>query len=279
MSASAKTLSLAKTNPVEEWTIVLPRRCKQRRDLSKSKILQQEQPWVPVDNEIDPHKEEKLMQKIKACIKKIEASKFFSTLMIQTQDIVEYIYPVLGSEQKMQMVIYGIGSIDAYEPPRMQLSLAILMKKHCSWIGDIEVFDPILSATETRLLETLGCSVLSVNEQGRRKALKPTLFYMPHCEAELYDNLLQANWKVDMLNNIVLLGNSFKAYEHFLSVSKDPKLASRKNLLSAEKFARELKIDIVTDDYFRPFHDSSWHFFSPISEVELQFLEDENVIH
>ena len=90
----------------------------------------------------------------------------------------------------MQMVMYGIGSIESSEPPRLQLGLAILMKKRLSWIGDMEVFDPILSATETRVLETLGCSVLSVNEQGRRQALKPTLFFMPRCEAELYDNLL-----------------------------------------------------------------------------------------
>ncbi|RVW72192.1 hypothetical protein CK203_059496 [Vitis vinifera] len=34
------------------------------------------------------------------------------------------------------------------------------------WIGDIDVFDPILSGTESRVLEALGCSVLSVNEQA-----------------------------------------------------------------------------------------------------------------
>lgn len=276
MAASTKTLSPGKTNSLEEWTIVLPRRGKQRRNFGKSIVPQQKQPWVPIDDVIDPHIEAKLMQKIKVCLKKIETSNFFSSLMdqVQSQDIVDSVYRVLGSEQKMQMVIYGIGSLESYEPPRMQLSLALLLQKHCSWIGDLEVFDPVLSATETRLLETLGCSVLSVNEHGRRKALKPTLFYMPHCEAELYDNLLQANWKVDMLKNIVLLGNSFKAYKHFLSVSKDPKLASRKNLLAVETFTQEFKMDMVNDDYYRPFHDSSWHFFSPVSEVELQSLED-----
>ena len=87
----------------------------------------------------------------------------------------------------------------------MQLSLAMLLKRKFSWIGDIEVFDPILSATESRVLENLGCSVLSVNEQGQRQASKPTLFFMPHCEAVLYNNLVQANWRTERLNNIVLI--------------------------------------------------------------------------
>ncbi|GFY89046.1 sensitivity to red light reduced protein [Actinidia rufa] len=163
----------------------------------------------------------------------------------------------------MQMVIYGIGSIESYETPRLQLALAILMKKRLSWIGDMEVFDPILSATETRVLETLGCSVLSVNEQGRRQALKPTLFFMPHCEAELYDNLLQANWRVDMLKRVVLFGNSFESYEQYVLVFKNSTVINlRKHILAVRRFTKEAGIKTVSDDYFRAFHDLSWHFFS-----------------
>jgi hypothetical protein len=61
----------------------------------------------------------------------------------------------------MPMVIYGIGSIELYEPPRLQLSIAMLMKRDFNWIGNIEVFDPILSATESRVLEALGCTVMA----------------------------------------------------------------------------------------------------------------------
>ena len=91
--------------------------------------------------------------------------------------MLEAFFRVLGSELKMQMVVYGIGSIESYEPPRLQLSLAILLKRKFCWIGDIEVFDPILSATESRVLEALDGSVLSVNEQGWRQASKP------HCSS------------------------------------------------------------------------------------------------
>ncbi|PSS24322.1 Protein SENSITIVITY TO RED LIGHT REDUCED like [Actinidia chinensis var. chinensis] len=274
MAASAKTLTLEKPNLTGDWTIVLPRRRKQRRNFLKSRTAEQEQPWVPIDHEIDLDRESKLMQKMQICMKKVESSEFFCTFIdqIQTPQILDCIFRVLGSEPKMQMVIYGIGSIESYETPRLQLALAILMKKRLSWIGDMEVFDPILSATETRVLETLGCSVLSVNEQGRRQALKPTLFFMPHCEAELYDNLLQANWRVDMLKRVVLFGNSFETYEQYVSVFKNSTVVNlRKHILAVRRFTKEFGIKTVSDDYFRAFHDLSWHFFSFNPEMELQF--------
>ncbi|CAL5380259.1 unnamed protein product [Camellia sinensis] len=158
-------------------------------------------------------------------------------------------------------------------PPRFQLSLAILMKKMFSWIGDLEVFDPILSGIETWVLESLGCSVLSVNEQGRQQALKPTLFFMPHCEAELYDNLLQANWRSDMLNRIILFGNSFETYEQYGSVFKNSNVVNlRKHILAVRRFTKEFGIKTASDDYFRAFHDLSWHFFSIEPEMELNIV-------
>lgn len=51
------------------------------------------------------------------------------------------------------------------------------------------------------------------NEEGRRIAHRPTFFFMPHCEAELTDNLLAANIAAGMLQNVVILGNSFAKYK------------------------------------------------------------------
>lgn len=272
MAGSAKTLP----NPPEDWTIVFPRRNKQRNffpQIKSSEQQQQEKQWVPTDIESDPKRESTLMQKMQIYIKKLEDSHFYHTLLkqIETPQILEYFLKVLGAESNMQMVIYGIGSIESFEPPRLQLSLAILMKRRFSWIGTIEVFDPILSLTESRVLEALGCSVLSVNELGRRQALRPTLFFMPHCEAELYDNLLQANWRGDMLNRIVLFGNSFVAYQHHgLIVNNSTVIDSRQHILAVRMFVKEFEVSTVSDDYFRAFNGSSWHFFSLDPESELQ---------
>ncbi|KAI3931157.1 hypothetical protein MKX01_029347 [Papaver californicum] len=196
----------------EDWKVVVPRRGKQRRKRNNPKIETIEQaPW-----------------KIQICMNTLENSKFYSNILdqIQTPQILSYFTSVLASESKMQMVIYGIGSIDSYETPRLQLVLAILIKRRFDWIGDTEVFDPV--------------------EQGRRQVLKPMMFFMPHCEAVLYDNPLQANWKAEFLNLIALFGNSF------------------------EKFSVEVMIEIVSDEYFRPFHDSSCHFFNLDQDMDLE---------
>ncbi|XP_021297037.1 protein SENSITIVITY TO RED LIGHT REDUCED 1 [Herrania umbratica] len=285
MVASAKVLTLDNHTQNGEWTIVLPRRGRHRRNCQKittAKGQQQEQqPWVPTDVEIDPVRQSKLLNKIQICMKRVENSRFFLTFLDQMQcpEVLNHFHRILGSELKLQMVIYGIGSIESHETPRLQLSLAILMKRNFSWIGDIEVFDPVLSANESRVLEALGCSVLSLNEQGRRQAMKPTLFFMPHCEAELYNNLLQSNWGIESLNRVALFGNSFETYEQHVSFKyNEPEVSfmdssvveSVTHILAARRFTDEFRTNTVSDDYFAAFHDSSWHFFRPACENELQ---------
>lgn len=275
MAASAKTLIL-KPESSEEWTVVLPRRGKRPRSFPQIKTLvqQEEKQWAPTDIQTDPERESKLMQKMQTYIEKLEKSQFCTTFLekIETPEMLENFRKVLGSESTMQMVIYGIGSIESFEPPRWQLSLAILMKRKFDWISKIEVFDPIISLTESRVMESLGCSVLSVNEHGKRKALSPTLFFMPHCEAELYENLLQANWRRDMLNQIVLFGNSFETYAQELSVFNKLSVGgSRKHIMAIRRFVKEFEVNIVSDDYYRAFNGSSFHFPSLNPEVEMHF--------
>ncbi|CAG7895690.1 unnamed protein product [Brassica rapa] len=125
------------------------------------------------DLEIDPQREERLKQQMEISMKKIESSEFYKSFLkqLKSPEVSGHIQIVLGSETQLQMVIYGIGSIES------QLSIAILMKRGFDWVGNnIEVFDPILSATESRVITSLGCTVLSVNEEARREYLKPTLF-------------------------------------------------------------------------------------------------------
>ncbi|KAJ8756072.1 hypothetical protein K2173_024619 [Erythroxylum novogranatense] len=276
MATSAKVHAVETSNVNGDWTIVVPRRGKQRRKLPTiSSLEEQQQVWVPTDLESDQDRQSKLMQKMQICLKKVESSQFYHNFVeqIQNQEILDCFSRVLRSELKMETVIYGIGSIELYETPRLQLSLAILMKRKFSWIGDIEVFDPILSVTETDVLKALGCSVMSINEQGRRLATKPTLFYMPHCEAELYNNLLQANWGAEHLNHFVLFGNSFEVYQQYLEFRKSTIVDSTNYISVARKFTDEYAIRTASDEYFAAFHDSSWHFFSPQTEEHLQLFK------
>ncbi|KAI9078192.1 hypothetical protein K1719_039806 [Acacia pycnantha] len=226
-------------------------------------------PWVPCDLRTHPRREKRLLRRIESYIKKLGNSRFYHNFrdQLQTSSISEQLNKVLGGESKMQMVLYGIGRFESGKKSRFQLSLAILMQKDFKWIGNIEVFDPILSATECRILEALGCSVLYFNEHGKRRALKPTLFFMPHCELPLYTNLLRANWNPDKLSKVVIFGNSFHYYKKHL----DPDMI--KPILAAHRFTSEFIMRTNHRRLSNLFNDFSWIFFNP-TEMELQFMNN-----
>ncbi|KAH0896338.1 hypothetical protein HID58_045906 [Brassica napus] len=203
---------------------------------------EEEKPWKSDDLEIDPQRQARVKQKMENSIKKVESSKFYTTFLEQL-------------------------NIESYESPRFQLSIAILMKREFDWVGNIEVFDPVLSATESSVLESLGCTVLSVNEQARREALKPTLFFMPHCEANLYNNLLQANWRMDRLSKIALFGNSFQMYEE--QVTLDPAvIRATKRIIAARRITSEFAIETLPTNERRQRQKSAHFCFCHDSQAE-----------
>ncbi|KMZ66650.1 hypothetical protein ZOSMA_28G00030 [Zostera marina] len=173
------------------------------------------------------------------------------------------------------MVVYGIGSIESYEPPRLQLSLALLLHRHLSLPDPIEIFDPILTSLECAAIAMLGFNVLEVDEMGRREVRSPTLFYMPHCEAKMYDNLLAENWKEKEgggLDRIVVLGNSFKEYETYVyGMGKASRIVEEARfVVKASSITTEVGIvngggvkeeDEVEDGFFKAFNNTNWHCF------------------
>ncbi|CAN0917032.1 Protein SENSITIVITY TO RED LIGHT REDUCED 1 [Linum grandiflorum] len=276
MASSAEVIPPDNSAQNDGWTIVLPRSNRRSKKLPKLKPLEEQgRSWIPADTKCDEERQSKLVQKMVVCMRRVEKSAFGQKFLeqMQSQEITDRFHKVLGSEQKMQMVIYGIGSIESHETPRLQLSIALLMKTNFSWIGDVEVFDPVLSATECRVMEVLGCSVLSVNEQGERRAAKPTLFYMPHCEAGLYNNLLRANWEVEALNRVALFGNSFQVYREYASLKNLVVVDSSSHIIAVEGVTEEFGVSTVWEDYFAGFHDSSWHFFRPCGDEDLPLLD------
>jgi hypothetical protein len=95
-----------------------------------------------------------------------------------------------------------------------QLALARLLIQHHGFAsaaaaGRALVYDPVLSAADQTILRRCELSLLPVDEKGARAASAPALFWMPHCEAVLYDNLLKANWSRDKLPFLAILGNRY----------------------------------------------------------------------
>ena len=72
---------------------------------------------------------------------------------------------------------------------------------------------PCSAQDEIAAARALGFEVITENEECKRRAVRRTVFFMPHCDLGLYNNLLSTNWGPAELQNVVVVGNSFRAYD------------------------------------------------------------------
>ncbi|KAJ2612729.1 hypothetical protein H4S08_002565 [Coemansia sp. RSA 1365] len=109
-----------------------------------------------------------------------------------------------------ETVVYGIGTFSS-EQSQWQLALVLLLNQTLN--TRILAYDPVLSSNDLAVLAHFGIETISENEQARRTAQRRTLFYMPHCERELYENVVDANNNsVAQLKMIAILGNRLSRY-------------------------------------------------------------------
>jgi hypothetical protein len=121
-----------------------------------------------------------------------------------------------------QIVCYGVGnfsqtSLSHYSAPLWQLACALCFRDHLrtgSENEDIRVlyYEPFSTAFEDTILAGLKVQVLTVNERAKRPIdAVPTLFFMPHCPSELYNNVLWSNWdELAISTPLIIFGNSLR---------------------------------------------------------------------
>lgn len=161
----------------------------------------------------------------------------------------------------LQVVLYGLGSIADSEISRCQLALILLLKQRFAWVGDVEVYDPVLSQSERKVMADMGCLPIAVDEKGSRSISRPTLFYMPHCEDWLYDNVLQANWVPHTLHQLVILGNSFQDYQERWSSPIGGKSKPPFHVIQYQQVAQEIPLKATSSPDLPGFNNLSWHFY------------------
>ena len=73
----------------------------------------------------------------------------------------------------------------------------------------VAIFDPVMTPEETRVCtDTLQFSIMPNNSYGKignEDKNVISIYYMPHCPYQLYNNILWANW--DRLQRVVVVGN------------------------------------------------------------------------
>jgi hypothetical protein len=87
--------------------------------------------------------------------------------------------------------------------PRLQYCCFRELARRLDLAAPAELFDPVMTASEIAVAAADGIRAPRVNEAAKRKCHgDPTVFFMPHCGKELYDNLLWANWTVPHVRSL-----------------------------------------------------------------------------
>lgn len=137
----------------------------------------------------------------------------WADLATRTEKILLSLMAPQGCDSINQIVVYGIGSFTTCSMARDQLSLIHALRQRIGPHIPALVFDPVLQPQDYQLLQQhLQMEAIEENEACGRSIDKSTgmvLFFMPHLDKQLYDNLLRANWKKGTLDRILILGNSF----------------------------------------------------------------------
>ncbi|XP_042904889.1 SRR1-like protein [Parasteatoda tepidariorum] len=181
------------------------------------------------------------------------------TLKTKGSDLSESISAISLSEagkEPTDIVCYGLGAFSSCMIARYQLAFLLALKSYLE-IKAVSLYDPIFSCDEKDCLIKLGLDVLSVNEKAKRSVSQRTIFFMPHCDLPLYNNLLWSNWNVKQMVNIIIIGNSFSNYKRL----PNAQLEKRGGYINrANEFVTELKMsnNYVFKDVF---NDMSIHYF------------------
>ncbi|XP_055817952.1 protein SENSITIVITY TO RED LIGHT REDUCED 1-like isoform X2 [Solanum dulcamara] len=217
---------------------------------------------------------ERLLKEIELLKKNVENSELYSEMRLdlkQNKTLQKHFFRILGSHSHVQVVIYGLGSIEYNFSSQFQLAVALLLKRDFSnCIGNIEIYDPCMSPADIIVFEKLGLKVLTIDENCKKRVQRPTMFYMPNPYCYLVGNLLGANWSSSCLSQISLLTNSFcetlsqmqrtshnletaLRLERILDVTTEIAIKTSKNQIYASLFSTEI----------------AWHFFDVDPNIDI----------
>ncbi|PVF97779.1 SRR1-domain-containing protein [Serendipita vermifera] len=109
----------------------------------------------------------------------------------------------------------GLGSPSESRSARLQLALILEIMDHCNILPvNVALYEPVFNEEDVRELGTIGLHVFSgekVKDEDH-SLLTRTLVFMPHCDIQLHQKILAANWSLDGLDRMVLIGNLLNQY-------------------------------------------------------------------
>lgn len=113
---------------------------------------------------------------------------------------------IAGSRRLDRIVCYGIGMISESTISRHQLAFLERVAKQLD-LHEIEIWDPLITIEEWEYY--ISMHYIKTEFPTKTKGL--TLFYMPHCDLHVYDQLLSFQEHTS-LHSIIIFGNDFAGY-------------------------------------------------------------------
>jgi SRR1 len=166
-----------------------------------------------------------------------------------------------GCSQR-QIMAFGIGNFSKtattyYSASLWQLAITVCLKRHLagkvgasgeSDVHDVCVsfYDPCSTKEEQSfLIDRLGFRILATNNKGNFPIGKvTTIFFMPHCPAQLYENVIWSNFEPD--HRAVVIGNSLSHLATLPSSSHSKVLPCIQSLLP---WLNETSINVCKSDW------------------------------
>ncbi|KAF9933337.1 sensitivity to red-light reduced protein [Linnemannia zychae] len=170
----------------------------------------------------------------------------------------------------VDMICYGIGSIESSRNAQFQLAMAICLKEVLQLSGTLSIFDPIMTSYDNKLVEHYGFKVLTGDGRSRQPVKVKTLYFMPHCPKGLYSLVLETNWSRECLDNTVILGNRFTMYDESLSFKQLVNQAPF--ILPALSISQISLLPAIKFEDNTAFNDLGFHCFPPdqaLPEIDL----------
>ncbi|KAJ7090038.1 SRR1-domain-containing protein [Mycena crocata] len=108
-----------------------------------------------------------------------------------------------------QVLCLGLGSPSSSPNSRAQLGFLLEI---CEAMGiehgNVSIYDPVFSDEDENLFKQLRLRA----QEGRYPLDTPTIFWMPHCDLDLYESVLATNWSREQLACMILICNRLGDY-------------------------------------------------------------------
>lgn len=197
-------------------------------------------------------------RKINETLTEVKASEYFKR---------SYEVIIASKNSPLSILCLGIGNFSDCHIARHQLAY-ILALKQALRITTAIFHEPVLTTSEIKALQSLGCHVHSINLEGKCLLSEPTLAYLPHCPKQLTNNFLWRNWSSEYLRSLILISNSFaqtidNTLQRFLDT--DAAYITRLHQFTKEQHLRN------NYRYTDIFNDTSVHTFESTAEAPADF--------